>query len=336
MPTPLISEFPLLRFEKKIWPAFSAALLILLLLIAAVAWRQDFFTPRTLFVCHTNTSDGLQDNMPVKISGFRIGKVTQVELEGIGRVRLDLEVFTKYRHLLHKDSVAMLGSEGFIGQGVIVILTSPNPGPEAEAGDELPFRRVESVIEMAQSLIKQMESVTDEVHAMLVLFNAPDGLIRNLTSAIKQMDETMPRILSGVEVTVQGLQKNLEETTSVTNQLLVYLNNPNGDLKGAMRNLNESMADIHRDMPGMLEKLDGSLRNIEQSTALLHSTLKQASPDLVDTVRGANDDVKSLHEVLDSAKKMWPISGHLPAEAPLAAVPPSLPSAPAPEGRHEP
>jgi ABC-type transporter Mla subunit MlaD len=140
----------------------------------------------------------------------------------------------------------------------------------------------------------------------------------------------------GLESTVQGLQKSLQETTSVTNQLLVYLNNPAGDLKLAMRNFNESMADIHRDMPGMLEKLDGSLRNIEQSTALLHSTLKQASPDLVDTARGANDDVKSLHEVLDSAKKMWPISGHLPPEAPLAAVPPSLPPAPATEGRHEP
>ena len=155
MPTPLISEFPLLRFEKKIWPAFSAALLILLLLIAAVAWRQDVFRPKTRLVCHTNTSDGLQDNMPVKLSGFRIGKVTAVELEGIGRVRLDLEVFTKYRHLLHKDSVAMLGSEGFIGQ-VIVIVTSPSPGPEAVPGDELPFRRDESVVEMAQSLIKRM------------------------------------------------------------------------------------------------------------------------------------------------------------------------------------
>jgi phospholipid/cholesterol/gamma-HCH transport system substrate-binding protein len=336
MPTPLTSEFRLLRFEKKIWPAFLSALVILLALVAAVAWRQDFFTPKTRIVCRTTTSVGLVENIPVKISGYRIGKVARVELEGIDRVRFELEIFTKYGQMVHKDSVAMLGSEGFIGQGVIVIITSAHPGPQIEAGDELAFRRVESVVDMAQGLIQRAQVVTDDVHTMLALFNAPDGLIHNLTSATKALDETLPRVMLGLETTVQGLQKSLQETTSVTNQLLVYLNNPNGDLKGAMRNLNESMADIHRDMPGMLEKLDGSLRNIEQSTALLHSTLKQASPDLVDTVRGANDDVKSLHEVLDSAKKMWPISGHLPAEAPLAAVPPSLPSAPAPEGRHEP
>jgi len=189
---------------------------------------------------------------------------------------------------------------------------------------------------MAQGLIQRAQVVTDDVHAMLALFNAPDGLIHNLTSAPKELDETLPRVMRGLETTVQGLQKSLQETTSVTNQLLVYLNNPEGDLKLAMRNFNESMAGIPRDMPGMLEKLDGSLRNIEQSTALLHSTLKQASPDLIDTVRGANDDVKSIHDVLDSAKKMWPISGHLPVEAPLAVVPPSLPPEPAPEGRHEP
>ena len=332
MPPPLISEFPLLRFEKKIWPAFAAALLILLLLIAAVAWRQDLFTPKTPFVCHTNTSEGLLDNMPVKISGFRIGKVTNVELEGIGRVRIDLEVFTKYSHLLHKDSVAMLGSEGFIGQGVIVIVTSPNPGPEAAPGDELVFRRVESVIEMAQSLIKQMQSVADEVHAMLVLFTAPDGLIRNLSSATKQMDEMMPRILSGIEVTVQGLQKSLQETTGVTNQLLAYLNNPEGDMKIAMRDLKGTMADIHVQVPKLLEQLDGSMRNIEQSTLLLRDTLKQASPDLIATVRRAQDDVKDIHDVVDSAKKVWPLSGHLPEEAPVVLVPPSLPSAPTSAG----
>jgi phospholipid/cholesterol/gamma-HCH transport system substrate-binding protein len=327
MPTPPVSEFPLLRFEKKIWPAFIAALLILLLLVTAVAWRQGFFTPKTRFVCHTNTSEGLQDNMAVKISGFRIGKVAKVELEGIGRVRIDIEVFTKYSHMLHKDSVAMLGTEGFIGQGVIVIVTSPNPGPEAAPGDELVFRRVESVTEMAQTLIKQIGSVTDEVHTMLVLFNAPDGLIHNLASATKEMEEMVPRILVDVQTTVQGLQKNLQETTGVTNQLLTYLNNPDGDLKIAVRNLKESLADIHQDVPKLLGQLDGSMRNIEQSTSLLRDTLKQASPDLVDAIHGAQDDLKDIHDVVDSAKKVWPLSGHLPEETPLVLMPPSLPSA---------
>jgi phospholipid/cholesterol/gamma-HCH transport system substrate-binding protein len=326
----------LLRFEKQIWPAFSAALLILLLLIAAVAWRQDFFTPTIPIVCYTNTSEGLQDNMPVKISGFRIGKVTRVELEGISRVRLDMEIFTKYSHLLHKDSAATLGSEGLM-QGVIVVMTSANPGPPIVAGDELAFRRIENVIELAQSLIKRIDMVTEEVHNMLVLFNAPDGLIRNLSSATKQMDEMLPRIMTGIETTVQGLQKNLQETTSVTNQLLVYLNNPEGDLKLSVRSFKESLADIHQNIPGMLEKLDVSLRNIEQSTAVLRDALKQASPDLVTTIRNANDDVKDIHALVDSAKKIWPFSGHLPEEAPLAVVPPSMPSAAAAaDGRHAP
>jgi phospholipid/cholesterol/gamma-HCH transport system substrate-binding protein len=327
MPTPPVSEFPLLRFEKKIWPAFYAALLLLLLLITAVAWRQNVFTPKTRFVCHTNTSEGLQDNMAVKLSGFRIGKVDKVELEGIGRVRLDLEIFTKYSRLLHKDSVAMLDTEGFIGQGVVVIVTSLHPGPEAEPGDELAFRRVESVIEMAQSLIKQVGAVTDDVHAMLVLFNSPDGLIHNLNSVTKQMDEMIPRLMADVQTTVQGLQKNLQETTGVTNQLLTYLNNPDGDLKIAVRNFKDSLADVHQDVPKLLEQLDHSLRNIEQTTSILRDTMKQASPDLVDTIHGAQGDVQDIHEVVDSAKKIWPLSSHLAEEAPIVLVPPSLPSA---------
>jgi phospholipid/cholesterol/gamma-HCH transport system substrate-binding protein len=326
MQTPRASEFPLLRFERKIWPAFIAALLILLALIVTVAWRQDFFAPTIHLVCRTNTSVGLQENMQVKVSGFRIGKVRRVELEGIDQVTFDLDIFTKYSHMVHRNSVAMLGSEGFIGQGVIVIVASPDPGPPIASGDELRFRRVDSVVDMAQGLIQRAQVVTDDVHNMLTLFNAPDGLIHNLSSATKELDDVLPRVLLGIETTVQGLQKNLQETTSVTNQLLVYLNNPEGDVKQSVRSLKESMADIHQNIPGMLEKIDGSLRNIEQATATLRDTLKQASPDLVETVRGANDDVKGVHDILGSAKKIWPISKHLPGEVPLDAVPPSLPA----------
>jgi hypothetical protein len=104
-----------------------------------------------------------------------------------------------------------------------------------------------------------------------------------------------------------------------------------------MKNLNATVADVHQEVPGLLQKLDGSLRNVEQSTASLRDTLQQASPDLIETVRRANDDVKAVHDILGSAKKMWPISGHLPEEPQLAVVPPSLPpAAPAAEGRHEP
>jgi hypothetical protein len=85
-------------------------------------------------------------------------------------------------------------------------------------------------------------------------------------------------------------------------------------------------------VPKLLEQLDGSMRNIEQSTLLLRDTLKQASPDLIATVRRAQDDVKDIHDVVDSAKKVWPLSGHLPEEAPLVLVPPSLPSAPTSAG----
>ena len=142
----------------------------------------------------------------------------------------------------------------------------------------------------------------------------------------------IPRILADVQTTIQGLQKSLQDTTSVTNQLLTYLDNPEGDLKISVRHLKESLAEVHQEMPKLMQQLDGSMRNIEQSTLLLKDTLKQASPDLVDTVRGAQDDVKGIHDVIDSAKKIWPLSGHLPEEPPLVLVPPSLPSAPATAG----
>jgi phospholipid/cholesterol/gamma-HCH transport system substrate-binding protein len=325
---------PILHFEYRIWPAFAAALLVLLLLIAAVAWRQDFFTPATRFYCRTDTSAGLQENMPVKISGFRIGKVTGIQLEGVGRVRCDLAVFTRYRQLVHQDSIAVLASEGLIGQSVVVISTPTQPGPLAAPDSEIAFQRVAGIIDMAQSMKQHLEQVTDEMHTLLASLNAPDGLIHNLSSSTGQMAETMPRILQGVESIIKSvddtmhvLQKNLADTTSLSSQLVAYVNNPEGDVKVSFRNLRESLEEVHRNTPALLEKLDHSLGAMEEATTTLRETLNRSSPDFVETVRRADDAAKGALDVIDSARKIWPISRHLPEEAPPMLLPPSLASA---------
>jgi hypothetical protein len=44
----------------------------------------------------------------------------------------------------------------------------------------------------------------------------------------------------------------------------------------------------------------------------------------VETVRRADDAAKGALDVIDSARKIWPISRHLPEEAPPVLLPPSL------------
>ena len=78
--------------------------------------------------------------------------------------------------------------------------------------------------------------------------------------------------------------------------------------------LKESLEAARMSMPILLDKLHTSLTNIEDTTTVLRATLKQASPEMLETVRKASDAAKGARDVVESAKKIWPINGHLPEE----------------------
>jgi phospholipid/cholesterol/gamma-HCH transport system substrate-binding protein len=90
-------------------------------LVAFVIWKQEVFRSSRVINLIAASSQGVQKGMAARLSGFRIGKVGNVELEGENRVRVTLEVFSEYAHFLRADSMASIASESLIGDRFIDI-----------------------------------------------------------------------------------------------------------------------------------------------------------------------------------------------------------------------
>ncbi len=57
-------------------------------MIAGFLVTQDVFTPKVKITFLAKSGEGLSKSMPVKYSGFQIGRVHKVELREDGRVEL--------------------------------------------------------------------------------------------------------------------------------------------------------------------------------------------------------------------------------------------------------
>lgn len=158
------------------WFIFVAVVGILGL-IGFVIWKQELFRPSLRIHLSASSSQGVHRGMAVRLSGFRIGKISSVELEKENRVRVDMDVFSEYAHFLRRNSVANVASESLLGDRFIEISAGTDQSGQLEKGDTLPLLPEKSMASL-------MENLKDEIHPPSLIPErlSPTSIIRKAIS----------------------------------------------------------------------------------------------------------------------------------------------------------
>ena len=102
----------------------SLGLVVLILAIYYIGEKQLLFQSTFRLTGVFTDVGGLQPGNNVRLSGINIGTVESISLISDTTVRVDIVIDESSRKFIKKDAVATIGSEGLIGNKVLVI----NPG----------------------------------------------------------------------------------------------------------------------------------------------------------------------------------------------------------------
>ena len=83
--------------------------------------ERGVFTAKYRINFTVDKGTGFFEGMPVKLSGFKIGKIDSMSLDEHAKVKVILLINKKYSKWIRQDSKAILTKEGFIGRGAIEI-----------------------------------------------------------------------------------------------------------------------------------------------------------------------------------------------------------------------
>src|SRR4051812_10502609 len=83
--------------------------------LAAFAYVQRWFTPTMDLYFYAATADGLNRGMAVKLVGFNIGALQELQLVGELRVKGKIVIDKRHRDAIGKDSLVRLIREGLLG-----------------------------------------------------------------------------------------------------------------------------------------------------------------------------------------------------------------------------
>lgn len=170
--------------------------------ILAVGSLQDAFSPKVTVHAVFAEVGGLETGDNVWSSGMRVGVVDTLAFIEASKVKATLEINTAMAPYIPADSVAKIGSDGLIGNPIVVLSGGTPGGPAIAEGDELAVDVAVSTSDLIATLQVNNENlveITDDIKAITAQIRAGEGTLGKLLTT----DELYGQVqgaLSDIEV----------------------------------------------------------------------------------------------------------------------------------------
>lgn len=244
-------------------------LVILLVGILTIGSMKKVFSSNITVKTIFEDVNGLKAGNNIWYSGVKIGTVKSLRFLPNSQVEVMMNIEEKSQQFVRKDALAKVGTDGLIGNKIIVIYGGTQKVPSIEDGDQLAVAKVESTDEMLSVLSennKNLLSITDAFKKISKNILEGRGTVGMLLN-----DEKLYR---DVEITLTGLNKASVNAQNLTASLSAYTAKLNQ--KGGLANDLATDTTIMHSVRGTMARLDQTVSSANQMV----NNLKTASADI--------------------------------------------------------
>lgn len=283
------------------------------------AFKQEWFRATSPYWLVARTSEGLQQGMAVRLSGFRIGRVEDIRLTPDRNVHVEIEIFHEFTKHIRHDSVARLRGENLIGDRFIELSLSPegSDSPVLAARSQITYERGKTIDELVDSLEQKfnpilnglgslaqslpqtagkLDATLDEANGLITDLRHEDGhlvaSLKALHDALGQLSELAAEIRSGDSGVMVGIQEFNETATTLNSKVGPLIDS----LQGGSDKLNETAESAK----SLFEEANDMVRN-------LNKIVEESSEDLPEMVHKGAAAADKADDVMDSVRRMWPV-----------------------------
>ena len=213
-----------------------------------------FEKSRTFTVVYQNV-EGLEPSNPVTISGYKIGKVQNINISNDGTNKLEIKLLIDNDVKFSKSSKAELYETGLIGGKAIAIIPNYDDKSIALDGDyligtikpgftELVNQRLSPLQEKLESAIKNADNVMLTINSVFdnETKNSIQESIRNFKNLSMSLNETTENLHLLISDNSNSIDKSLKNIESTSKNLSVITENiSEANIKDLINNINSTV-----------------------------------------------------------------------------------------------
>lgn len=268
---------------------------------------------RTRIVAYIDDVNGLQKGNYIWFYGVRVGTISTVHLKGTAGVEVMMDIDTKVTGYIHKNSKVKLGTDGFIGNRILIIYDgTPDSGSVAE-GDTLKFEKTlstDDLISTLQANNENLKAITGDFKVISKKLAEGEGTIGKLLTDNTFYDNmnSAAESLKGVSAKAQQLIKSLADYSEglkkegtlayeLTSDTAVFRS-----FKASVTRLNQ-IADTASLLISHLKDAESNIKT--PLGTLLHD--EKAGDDIRQTIKNLEVSTTRLNEDLEGLQHSFPL-----------------------------
>ncbi|WP_025865826.1 MlaD family protein [Prolixibacter bellariivorans] len=263
---------------------------LFILAIFIIGKQQNLFSPVFKLTTTFHNVSGLQVGNNVRFTGINVGTVDNIKIINDSTVQVDMLVKKDVQQFIKSDCQVAIGSEGLIGDRLLIISYGSTNAPIVEDGQQLTSKEpieTDAIMASLQTSAVNAETITQQLAEIMMNINSGQGalgrLIQDSTIAenINQTIENLKKSSEGVDETIkatkenlfafmESLQKTAGKTEVASNQLgeiMVKINSGEGTLGMLIQdsivagNLDETITNLKHSSQGLDENMEALKHN---------------------------------------------------------------------------
>ncbi len=284
------------RSVKRVTRRFLViAALATIALVAAIFVRQGLLRQTVSYSFVADSAQDIAKGQAVRIAGFRVGSVTEVNLRDDGSVAVSLEVDADHVRFVTHDARIELRKEGLVGSPTLEIMPGPDKTRLAAAQARLAFSRADGLGALANQVRDEFVPILKDIKVITGALADPQNGLPGTLARIRASSEALNVLLANGNRQVDGIGGGVVRVL--------------GKAEEDLKHLGQTLEVANQRLPGMLDRTQQVLNHVEKITA-------EAETSVPPVLRDGSAVAADVREIVSGAKQTWPISTMIDAPGP--------------------
>jgi len=200
------------KFKVRLGLFVAGGLALFVLAIFIIGKQKNLFNPVFKLTTTFYNVSGLQVGNNIRFSGINVGTVDNISIINDSTVKVDMLVRQEVKQFIKSDCIVAIGSEGLIGDRLLIITQGSAEAELARVGEELlsvePVE-TDAIMASVQITAANAEIITEQLAEIMLKINGGEGTLGRLiqdTTIARNIDQT----IINLRQSSKGLDENME------------------------------------------------------------------------------------------------------------------------------
>jgi phospholipid/cholesterol/gamma-HCH transport system substrate-binding protein len=199
------------KFKVRLGLFVAGGLTLFVLAIFLIGKQKNLFNPVFKLSATFYNVSGLQVGNNIRFSGINVGTVNNINIINDSTVSVEMLIRKNVRQFIKSDCMVAIGSEGLIGDRLLIITQGSSDAPLVKEGQQLDSKEpteIDAIMESLQVTADNAAIISTQLAEIMININNGNGTLGRLIKD-STIAENINQTVNNLKKSSRGLDENM-------------------------------------------------------------------------------------------------------------------------------